>query len=80
LAFIAGLPAGLPFGFMHLPALAQALGFGQPLQGFMVVSFDVAALQTILRGVSAAWAAEGLKQSSRALPSQQSPGLRCPWR
>jgi hypothetical protein len=35
LAFIAGLPAGLLFGFMQRPALAQALGFGQPGQGFI---------------------------------------------
>jgi hypothetical protein len=35
LAFIAGLAAGLAFGFMHLPAFAQALGFGQPGQGFI---------------------------------------------
>jgi hypothetical protein len=35
LAFIAGLPAGLPFGFIQRPALAQALGFGQPGQGFI---------------------------------------------
>jgi hypothetical protein len=32
LAFIAGL---LAFGFAHLPALAQALGLGQPGQGFI---------------------------------------------
>jgi hypothetical protein len=39
--FIAGLPAGLlALAFMHFPAFAQALGFGHPGQGFMVVSFD----------------------------------------
>jgi hypothetical protein len=32
LGFIAGL---LAFGFMHLPAFAQALGLGQPGQGFI---------------------------------------------
>jgi hypothetical protein len=42
----------LALAFMQRPALAQALGFGHPGQGFMIVSFDVAALQTILRGVS----------------------------
>jgi hypothetical protein len=35
LAFIAGFIAGLPFGFMHLPAFAQALGLGHPGQGFI---------------------------------------------
>jgi hypothetical protein len=35
-----GLAAGLlAFGFMHLPALAQALGFGQPGQGFIFFHF-----------------------------------------
>jgi hypothetical protein len=35
LAFIAGLPAGLAFGFIQRPAFAQAFGFGQPGQGFI---------------------------------------------
>jgi hypothetical protein len=30
-----GFAAGLAFGFMHLPALAHAFGFGHPGQGFI---------------------------------------------
>jgi hypothetical protein len=39
--FIAGLPAGLlALAFMHFPAFAQALGFGQPGHGFIFSPFQ----------------------------------------
>jgi hypothetical protein len=48
LAFIAGLAAGLlAFGFAQCPAFEQALGLGQPGQGFMACVLNRAGLVVV---------------------------------